>query len=237
VSRHRSAGDATPSIEYTAMTPYRDRRHAGRALAAQLDRYANRSDVAVLAVARGGLPIGSEVARALHAPLDVLVVHKVFAPGADELPIAIIASGGVGIFDPAAIGIHRLPFAAVDAVMSRARHALEEQEKLYRRACPALDLEGRTVVLTYDGLVTGASMLAAIAAVRTRKPARIVVAVPVASQDAYRAVAHAADACVCLDTPHPYFRTAVWYDDFTRVTDGEVVSTLREGVSATSVAA
>jgi putative phosphoribosyl transferase len=229
--------DVTPWIEWTPMMPYQDRRHAGQSLAAQLGRYANRSDVVVLALARGGVTIGAELAQALHAPLDVMVVHKVFAPGTDELPIAIIASGGVGIFDPAAIGIHRLPFAAVDGIMARARRALEEQEQAYRQVRPAAALEGQTVILTYDGLVTGASMLTAIAAVRTRKPARVVVAVPVASQDAYRAVAHAADACICLDTPHPYFRTGIWYEDFARVTDAEIIRIFREGATATRVAA
>ena len=207
---------------------FTDRRHAGRALAQKLSDYAHRPDVVVLGLPRGGVPVAREVARALDAPLDVFVVRKVGHPGNPELAIGAIASGGVTVLSHDLIGQLGVGRTALDAAIARERQELERRERAYRQGRPPLALGGKTVLLIDDGLATGATMRAAVAAVRKLSPRSIVVAVPVASPQACDDAAAAADGCVCLSTPPDFMAVGEWYADFGQTTDEEV----REFLSA-----
>jgi putative phosphoribosyl transferase len=219
------------------MKPFPDRREAGRQLAAELTEYAHRSDVIVMAIPRGGVPVAFEVARALGAPLDVLLVRTVWAPGHDDIHIGTIADGGFGVLEPGAVDA-RVDPAIVGREMMRARADLVQQLRIYRggRAAPAL--AGKTVIIVYDGIVSGASMRAAVASVRARGAAHIVVAAPVAAPNAASELAGIADECVCVATPEPFYRIAVWYDEFAPVTDASVLFLLdRAAMAAAGTAA
>lgn len=204
------------------MNPFVDRREAGRTLATRLGEYANRPDVTVLGLPRGGLPVAYEIARTLSVPLDVFLVRKVYQPGLDVL-IGTLASGGFETVDTDAIARHGIDPHDVERALVRARRELAEQERLYRGNGATLTLSGRTVILVYDGMATGESMLAAIAAVRAMGAARVIIAVPVATPNALVTVTRAADACVCLVTPEPFYRIGAWYDDFAPVSDASVL--------------
>src|SRR5438105_6479731 len=160
--------------------PFRDRTEAGRLLAAKLTAYANRPDVIVLALPRGGVPVAYEVARALNAPLDVFLVRKLGVPGYEELAMGAVATGGVRVLNDEIVNGLRIRDDVVDAVTAWQQQELARREQLYRGDRPAPDVRGRTVILVDDGLATGATMHAAIAALRRQQPARIVVAVPTA---------------------------------------------------------
>ncbi len=201
---------------------YLDRAEAGIVLAKQLARFANRTDVVVLALPRGGVPVAAEVARALKAPLDVFVVRKLGLPGHEELAIGAIATGGVCILNDDVLRYIGLPAPMLEVVKQRERLELERREVLYREGRAAIDIEGRTVILVDDGLATGSSMLAAVEAVRRMKPARIVVAVPVAAVEAFETLRRAADECVSASMPDPFIAVGRWYRDFTQTTDDEV---------------
>jgi len=219
------------------MKPFPDRREAGRQLAAELTEYAHRSDVIVMAIPRGGVPVAFEVARALGAPLDVLLVRTVWAPGYDDIHIGTIADGGFGVLEPGAVDA-RVDPAIVGREMMRARADLVQQLRIYRGTRAAPTLAGKTVIIVYDGIVSGASMRAAIAAVRARGAARIVVAAPVAAPNAASELAAMADECVCVATPEPFYRIAVWYDEFAPVTDASVLFLLdRAAMAAAGTAA
>jgi putative phosphoribosyl transferase len=205
------------------MNPFTDRRAAGRALAERLGAYAHRADVTVLALPRGGVPVAYEVACALQAPLDVILVEKVYAPGRDDVQIGTLASGGfelraaaaanaTGVVDP----------LVVEREVARARQGMAYRERLYRELRPLPVLDGRTVVLVYDGIATGALMLAAVAAVRARGAARVIVASPVAAPNACVEIERSADACVSVLCPDPLYRIGIWYDDYAPVTDASV---------------
>lgn len=204
------------------MNSFLDRREAGRTLAAHLGEYAKRSDVMVLALPRGGLPVAYEIARALSVPLDVFLVRKVYQPGRDVL-IGTLASGGFETVDSDALADHGTERREAERGLARGRQELAEQERLYRGNAPAPEIRGRTIILVYDGMATGDSMLAAIAAVRAMGAARVIVAVPVATPNARAIVERSADACVCLATPEPFYRIGVWYDDFAPVSDASVL--------------
>ena len=204
------------------MNSFLDRREAGRTLAAHLGEYAKRSDVMVLALPRGGLPVAYEIARALSVPLDVFLVRTVYQPGRDVL-IGTLASGGFETVDSDALADHGIERREAERALARARQELAEQERLYRGNGPAPEIRGRTIILVYDGMATGDSMLAAIAAVRAMGAARVIVAVPVATPNARAIVERSADACVCLATPEPFYRIGVWYDDFAPVSDASVL--------------
>src|SRR3981189_2671847 len=180
---------------------FRDRREAGRQLSQHLAAYANRPDVLVLALPRGGVPVAFEVARALHAPLDVFLVRKLGLPGREELAMGAIASGGVRVLNEDVVRALRIPENVIDAVAATEQQELERRERLYRGDRPPPYVRGRTVILVDDGLATGAAMLAAIKALRKMQPARIVVAVPVASRDTCEALGSEADDVVCAVTP------------------------------------
>jgi putative phosphoribosyl transferase len=201
---------------------FKDRREAGQALARHLTRYAGRPDVIVLALPRGGVPVGFEVARALRVPLDVFVVRKLGVPQHEELAMGAIASGGVIVMDQdlvRQVGLSRDQF---EAVVQAERQELQRRELAYRGTRPAPDLEKRTVLLVDDGLATGASMRAAIFALRQHKPARIIVAAPVGPEEACHEMAKIVDEAVCAATPEPFHAVGLWYQDFGQTADDEV---------------
>jgi predicted phosphoribosyltransferase len=205
---------------------FRDRLDAGLCLADALWKYAGRSDVVVLALPRGGVPVAFEVAKALRAPLDVFLVRKLGAPGFEELAMGAIASGGVTVLNPDVIRTLEVPREEVEAAAERERCELERRERVYRRGRPAPDVAGQTVILVDDGLATGSTMRAAVAALRRLGPARVVVAVPAAAPASCEEMRAIADDCVCALTPHPFHAVGLWYDDFTQTTDEEVCDLL-----------
>lgn len=201
---------------------FRDRTEAGRRLAAELRDYAGQRDVIVLALPRGGVPVASEVARALGAPLDLFVVRKVGVPWHEELAMGAIASGGVRLLNEELIRAYRIDPADVEQVMRSEQEELERRERLYRGGRPFPDLRNKTVILVDDGLATGSTMRVAVEALRKEEPARIVVAVPVASPETCDAFRNVADDIVCALTPEPFYAVGMWYDDFSQTTDEEV---------------
>ena len=212
--------------------PYRDRREAGRYLAKKLADYAGRSDVLVLALPRGGVPVAYEVARALGSPLDVFLVRKLGVPGHEELAMGAIASGGLVLLNQEMVRALGIGSNLINDVISTQRTELERRDRQYRGDRPPPDVRGKTVILIDDGLATGASMRAAIAALRQQHPARIVVAVPIAAPSTCAELGEEVDEIVCARTPEPFRAVGLWYDDFTQTTDEEVRDLLgraREG--------
>lgn len=201
---------------------FRDRADAGRALAAELSAYAGRDDVVVLALPRGGVPVGYEVARALGAPLDVFIVRKLGVPGHEELAMGAIASGGVRVLNESVVQPLRIPESVIDTIAAREQAELERREREYRDGRPAPDVRGRTVILVDDGLATGATMRAAAQALRLQQPARVVVAVPVSAEESCEELRTQVDDIVCSMTPHPFYGVGMWYEDFSQTTDAEV---------------
>lgn len=204
------------------MQVLRDRRHAGQLLAQRFDRYIGDPNVIVLALPRGGVPVAYEIATRLGAPLDVLVVRKLGVPGYTELAMGAIASDGIRIVDRRVIDMLGVSREAFDAVVARERTELERRERAFRAGRPGFDIAGRTVIVVDDGLATGASMAAAIDAVRTRKPARTIGAAPVAPPEVCAAIEDRADEMVCLVTPARLHAVGAWYVDFTQIGDDEV---------------
>jgi putative phosphoribosyl transferase len=200
---------------------FRNRLHAGRALAAHLAAYAGRDDVQVLALPRGGVPVAFEVAQALGAPLDVLVARKLGVPQHSEYAMGAVARG-VLVIDEALLQRISLDRALLQAVIDDEQRELERRERLYRGDRPPPVLRGRTAILVDDGLATGATMRAAARALRAMGPARSVVAVPVAAADTCAALREEADEVVCAATPEPFRAVGCWYEDFSQTGDGEV---------------
>jgi predicted phosphoribosyltransferase len=204
---------------------FRDRAEAGQAVGALVaDRYGDlpAGEIVVLGLPRGGVPVAAEVARAVDAPLDVFVVRKVGVPGQPELAMGAVASGGTRVLNDDVIRISGVTREELERVTAAERELLARRETSYRGGRPALDVAGKTVVVVDDGLATGASMRAAIAALRARHPRRLVVAVPVAPPGAGDELAAVADAVLCARTPEPFFAVGHWYDDFSEVSDDEV---------------
>lgn len=199
-----------------------DRSEAGRLLGHRLNRYANRNDVLVLALPRGGVPVGMEVARSLRAPFDVFLVRKLGAPGQQELAIGAISSGGVRVLDEETILALGISSDQVEMLVKRERLELERRERLYRGNSNAREIRGRTAILVDDGMATGLTMRAAVQALRHRSPGKILVAVPVASSTACRRLGEEADEVVCLSTPPEFLAVGQWYRDFSQVEDAEV---------------
>lgn len=210
---------------------FRDRAEAGRRLAALLHRYAGREDVVVLALPRGGVPVAHEVATALDAPLDVFVVRKIGLPWHEELAMGALASGGVQLLNEELIEAYNVDPADVDRVLRREREELARRERLYRGDRPFHHLRGKSVILVDDGLATGSSMRVAVQAIRKEEPARVVVAVPVASPDTCEAFRDLVDDIVCAVTPEPMYAVGLWYEDFSQTTDDEVRELLEEHAS------
>ncbi|MDQ2907851.1 MAG: phosphoribosyltransferase [Candidatus Eremiobacteraeota bacterium] len=200
---------------------FADRRAAGVTLARSLRPYAKHPGVIVLALPRGGVPVGYEIARALNVPLDVLLVRKLGVPGHEELAMGAIAAG-VRVLNPDAIERLGISEQVVDHVAAREQHELERRERLYRGGRPPPQLRDRTLILVDDGLATGSSMRVAIVAARTHAPAKIVVAVPVAPAETCRNLKAEADDVVCALTPSPLHSIGRWYGAFQQVDDDEV---------------
>jgi predicted phosphoribosyltransferase len=210
---------------------FANRREAGRILASLLMKYADRDDVLVLALPRGGVPVGFEVARALSAPLDVFIVRKLGVPGHDELAMGAIATGGVRVLNDDVVISLELEPEVIDAVAAREEKELARRERLYRGARPDPDVKGRTVILVDDGLATGSTMRAAVAALRKQRPARIVVAVPVAAPETCEEFKTEVDEVVCAATPRMFNGVGRWYEDFSQTTDEEVHELLAQAGS------
>jgi predicted phosphoribosyltransferase len=208
--------------------PFRDRREAGRLLATYLTAYAGRPDLLVLALPRGGVPVGFEVAEALDAPFDVFLVRKLGVPGHEELAMGAIASGGVQVPNAEVLQQLRIPADVVRAVAAREREDLARRERSYRDDRPVPAIAGRTVILVDDGLATGATMRAAAAALRAQHPARLIAAVPVGAPESCAALRRDVDELICVATPAPFYAVGLWYDDFTATTDVEVRTLLAE---------
>ena len=204
------------------MRRFRDRAEAGRLLAEQLKRYAGRDDVVVLALPRGGVPVGFEVAKALGAPLDVFVVRKLGVPGHEEFAMGALAGGGLVVLSPQAVGALEISDAEIRRTVAAEQRELERREAAYRGGHDPPDVKGKTVILVDDGLATGSTMRAAALAVRQLDPARVVVAVPVASRETCDEFRDDVDEIVCLVTPEPFHAVGIWYDDFTQTSDAEV---------------
>ena len=204
------------------LTRFRDRREAGQVLARELTAYAGRPDVVVLALPRGGVPVAYEVARALGAPLDVFVVRKLGVPGHEELAMGAVATGGVRVLNDQVVGALGIPPSVIEAVAAWQQQELARRERLYRGDRPPPDVRGRTVILVDDGLATGSTMRAALAALRRQQPARLVVAVPTAAPETCDELRAEADDVVCATTPEPFHSVGLWYEDFSQTTDEEV---------------
>lgn len=214
---------------------FQDRTEAGRLLAGRLARYAGRPNLLVLGLPRGGVPVASIAARALHAPLDVMLVRKLGVPGQEELAMGAIATGGGRILNPAVIADLGISEQIIDLVTTRERQELARRERLYRGNRPDITVRGRIVILVDDGIATGATMRAAIAALRQADAARIVVAVPVAPPQVCAELRAEADEIICLMTPQPFYGVGRWYRDFSPITDDEVRSLLERATQATAV--
>ena len=218
------------------LRPFRDRTEAGRRLAEKLVEYADRPDVLVLALPRGGVPVGYEVAWALEAPLDVFVVRKLGVPGHEELAMGAIASGGALVFNEDVIQALKPPFRVVQAVAARELRELQRRERAYRGDRPAPDVRGRIVILVDDGLATGSTMRAAVAALRRLGPDLIVVAVPTAAPSACAELGLEADECICCIRPDPFYAVGTWYEDFSQTSDEEVRDLLERATAGTVAA-
>lgn len=206
--------------------PLRDRRHAGQVLAGALAGWRGEPGLLVLALPRGGVAVGYEVARALEAPLDIFVVRKLGVPGHEEYAMGAIASGGVRVMNPMP-GLH-VDALALQQVIDREQAELARREAHYRDGRPAQPLQGRTVIVVDDGLATGSTMRAAVAAIRRHQPARIIVAAPVGARDTCEALRGVADEVVCPYTPEPFRAVGVWYEQFPQASDEEVRELLEQ---------
>ncbi len=201
---------------------FRDRAEAGRELARKLASFAGRPDLVILALPRGGVPVAAAVADALHAPLDVFVVRKLGVPGYEELAMGAIASGGVRVLNDEIVASLKVPAYLIEQVTAQEREELQRRERVYRGGRAPAEVRGRTVILVDDGLATGASMQAAIRAIRQHAPKEVVVAVPTASRDTVERLKHEADAVICADLPEPFWAVGAAYRDFTQTSDDEV---------------
>jgi predicted phosphoribosyltransferase len=191
-------------------------------LGERLSDYAGREGVVVLALPRGGVPVGYEVARVLRVPLDVFVVRKLGVPGREELALGAVASGGVRVLNEEVVAALRLGEGEIDPIVARELAELERRERAYRGGRPPLELEGKVAILVDDGLATGATMRAAALAVRELGPQSVVAAVPVAARQTCDAFRGDVDEIVCAYTPEPFYAVGLWYDDFAQTDDAEV---------------
>jgi predicted phosphoribosyltransferase len=219
------------------MQRFADRYDAGRQLADRLLEYANRADVVVLALPRGGVPVGFEIAERLRVPLEVFLVRKLGVPGQEELAMGAIASGDVRVLNVGVLLAAGVPDSEIERVAAREREELARRERMYRGDRPPVDVRGRVAILVDDGLATGATMRAAAAALRRQHPSRRVVAVPVAARDACAELRADVDEVVCASTPEPFNAVGLWYDDFAETTDAEVQALLRRAADRSARAA
>jgi len=223
ISRRRNRRrKAEINFRQKAGRPFANRADAGRKLATKLMAYAKSPNSLVLALPRGGVPIAYQIARALQAPLDIFLVRKLGVPWNEELAMGAIASGGVRVLNPEALGWSELSSSIIDDVAKREQKELERREHLYRGDRPALEIQDRTVILVDDGLATGATMRAAAIALRRKKPMKIVVAVPVAPPETCEALRSEVEEVICGITPEPFIAVGAWYSDFSQTRDDEV---------------
>jgi putative phosphoribosyl transferase len=218
-----------PMAETERARRFQDRYEAGRLLAEELRDYAGRGDVLVVALPRGGVPVGYEVARLLRAPLDAMQVRKLGVPGHEELAMGAIASGGVRIVSENVVEALRIPDRVIATVAAAETQELERRERIYREGRLFPDVRGRTVILVDDGLATGSTMRAAAAALRSLGAARLVAAVPVAPKESCDALRDLVDDVVCAKMPERFLAVGEWYEDFSQTSDEEVSELLRRG--------
>jgi len=209
-------------------TQFLNRTEAGQFLAEPLCPYANRNDVIVLALPRGGVPVAAEVARKLNAPLDVFVVRKLGLPGHPELAMGAIASGGVRVFNGEVVNALRIPDEVIDAVSAEELIELQRRERAYRAERQPLEVEGKTVIVVDDGVATGSTMLAAVSALRQLNATRIVVAAPVIAASTYDELCRAADDVATVMVPENFYAVGQWYAEFSQTSDEEVRYLLAE---------
>jgi putative phosphoribosyl transferase len=202
--------------------PLKDRTEAGRLLAERLSSYGDREDVLVLALPRGGVPVAFEIAKKLNAPLDVFIVRKLGVPWQPELAMGAIASGGVRVLNDDVVRAYGISNEEIASVEAEEKKELERRERVYRDERPAPDVGGKTVILVDNGIATGTTMLAALAALKKLEPARIIVAVAVAPLSTYEELEAEADEVICLITPEPFYAISLWYEHFAQTTDEEV---------------
>jgi predicted phosphoribosyltransferase len=210
------------------MTLFSNRIDAGQKLADRLSKYAGNKDLLVLALPRGGVPVAFEVAKKLGAQLDVFIVRKLGVPGHEEFAMGAIASGGIRVLNMDVVRSLGITDDTIAAVAAAEQVELERREQLYRKGKPEPHIVGRTVILVDDGLATGATMNAAVKAVRTQKPAHLIVAVPTAAKDTCEGFAEEVDEAICLTTPEPFYGVGAWYVDFSQTSDKEVCNLLEE---------
>lgn len=201
---------------------FRDRRDAGKRLAIHLARYRGMKHVLVLALPRGGVPVAYEIARSINAFLDVFIVRKLGAPQDKELAVGAIATGGTRILNEKLITELGIPRATIDKITQIEAAELARREDLYRRGRDLFRIENKTIILVDDGLATGATMTAAIMAIKSKRPKQLIVAVPVAAAETHKEVGKRVDDIVCLQTPDPFWSVGSWYADFTQTSDQEV---------------
>jgi predicted phosphoribosyltransferase len=213
---------------------FQDRQEAGRELAARLLRYRGLPDAFVLALPRGGVPVGLEIAMTLHLPLDIMIVRKLGVPGHEELAMGAIASGGIQVLNKDVVRLTGVSHEAIMSVAAREQQELTRREQAYRGTRAPVAVEGKTIILVDDGLATGSTMRAAAMALRQQQPARIVVAVPVGSPEACTGLQAEADEVVCAMTPAPFFGVGQWYENFAQTSDEEVRDLLEKASRLTT---
>lgn len=214
---------------------FQNRTTAGQVLAEKLIVYADRCDLLIMGLPRGGVPVAFEVAQALRAPLDVFLVRKLGVPGQEELAMGAIASGGVRVLNYDIIETLHLSEAAIDRVTAKQQQELERREQLYRQNRPYPQLRDRTVILVDDGLATGATMRAAVQAIKLQQPAAIIVAVPVASPETQQELATQVDEIICVEMPVPFYSVGSWYAEFPQTTDAQVCELLQQAGTVASI--
>ena len=203
-------------------TKFRDRTEAGQLLSKTLTNYANRTDVLVLALPRGGVPVAAEVAKKLNAPLDVFVVRKLGLPGQSELAMGAVATGGIRVVNRDVVNALQIPESVIEAVAAEELREIERRERAYRDDLPAPEVQGKTVIVVDDGIATGSTMIAAVAALRQLEASRIVVAAPTIAASTYYQMRRAADDVAAVIVPEEFYGVGQWYEDFSQTTDDEV---------------
>jgi predicted phosphoribosyltransferase len=221
------------SMEARMAPLFSDRVDGGRQLARRLRYLAGSSNLVVLGLPRGGVPVAFEVARALGAPLDVLVVRKLGVPGQEELAMGAIASGGVRVVNSEIVSAIGIDQATIDAIATAEGRELERREHVFRKGRPFPDLRGATVLLIDDGVATGSTMIAALRALRQHQPSLLVAAAPVMSESARAAIAREADTCISVAIPEPFYGVGQWYRDFSQTSDAEVIALLEQAAART----